>query len=464
MKKREKLEVSSEKGRQDESFSVQNSQCLIPRLRFPEFREAEGWAGEKLGSKTIKVGSGITPTGGEKNYKSSGRPFVRSQNIGWGELLLDDVAFIDEETHNSFRSTQIEAFDVLLNITGASIGRSAVANLKIEGGNVNQHVCIIRAKPDELSPYFLNQYLISHDGQKQIDSFQAGGNRQGLNFEQIRSFIIPLPAIFPEQQKIAECLSSVDEAIAAQARKLDALKTHKKGLMQQLFPREGETQPRLRFPEFRGKGEWVLSSVGGLVEANCLFPPKDGNHGNIHPKSSDYVPKGIPFIMASDLNGGLIDIDHCHFISRELADTLQKGFAREGDVLLSHKGTVGEVAVVRKINTPYLMLTPQVTYYRVKNPKKLSSEFLAQLFVSETFQSNLLEVSGGGTRAYIGITEQAKLRVQLPKDVIEQQRIATCLTTLDDLIAAATQKLEALKTHKRGLMQQLFPSPEEVKA
>jgi type I restriction enzyme, S subunit len=138
--------------------------ALVPRLRFPEFRNAKGWACEKLGSKTNKVGSGITPTGGDKNYKPSGRPFVRSQNIGWGVLLLGDVVFIDEETHNSFRSSQIEVFDVLLNITGASIGRSAVADARIKGGNVNQHVCIIRVKPNELCPSFLNKYLSMRSG------------------------------------------------------------------------------------------------------------------------------------------------------------------------------------------------------------------------------------------------------------------------------------------------------------
>jgi len=252
--------------------------------------------------------------------------------------------------------------------------------------------------------------------------------------------------------------------MAAQTRKVDALKTHKKGLMQQLFPAKAKTQPRLRVPEFQNAGEWVVTTVGGLVEANWLFPPKDGNHWEHSPQVVRLRRQRIPFIMASDLNGGLIDIESCHFISKEQADTLQKGFAKEGDVLLSHKGTVGEVAVVRKINTPYLMLTPQVTYYRVKDRKKLSNEFLAQLFVSAAFQSNLLEVSGGGTRAYIGITEQAKLRVQLPEDVAEQQRIADCLSSLDSLIAAQTQKLAALNTHKQGLMQQLFPSPEEVEA
>lgn len=274
---------------------------------------------------------------------------------------------------------------------------------------------------------------------------------------------MPLPVASPEeQQKIADCLSSIDELVTLETQKLAAHKAHKKGLMQQLFPAKGETLPTLRFPEFRNAGEWEFTTVGGLVEAGCLFPPKDGNHGNIHPKSSDYVAKGIPFIMASDLNGGRIDIDSCHFISKEQADTLQKGFAKEGDVLLSHKGTVGEVAVVRKINTPYLMLTPQVTYYRVRDRKRLSNEFLAQLFVADEFQSNLAEVSGGGTRAYIGIIEQAKLRLQLPKDVEEQQYIASCLNSLDTLITAQTQKIDTLKAHKKGLMQQLFPTLDEA--
>lgn len=207
----------------------------LPKRRFPKFRESRKWEKKPLGNKTIKVGSGITPKGGETNYKSKGRPFVRSQNVGWGCLLLDDVAFIDDITHSTFSATEINEGDVFLNITGASIGRSAVADYRVQGGNVNQHVCIIRVEQYELNPYYLNQYLLSQYGQRQIDSFQAGGNRQGLNFAQVRSFSLPLP-LLEEQQKIANCLSSLDELIAAQTQKIDTLKTHKKGLMQQLFP------------------------------------------------------------------------------------------------------------------------------------------------------------------------------------------------------------------------------------
>ena len=161
---------------------------------------------------------------------------MRSQNVGWGELILDDVAFIDEDTHRSFDSTEIKLYDVLLNITGASIGRSALADSRVVGGNVNQHVCIIRVKTGPLNHSLLNQFLISERGQRQIDSFQAGGNRQGLNFSQIRSFEIPLPPTEKEQCKIANCLAALDEFIATQTERLAQLKAHKRGLMQQLFP------------------------------------------------------------------------------------------------------------------------------------------------------------------------------------------------------------------------------------
>ncbi len=215
----------------------------LPTLRFPEFRDAGEWERVQLGSQTAKVGSGVTPKGGDKNYLKKGRPFIRSQNVGWGELILDDVAFISEDIHATFSSTEIKNSDVLLNITGASIGRCAFADERIVGGNVNQHVCIIRTKSKTMNCIFLMQYILSEYGQNQIDSFQAGGNRQGLNFVQIKSFSIPIPPRVtvkphgcPEQQRIADCLSSLDELITAQTQKIELLTSHKKGLMQQLFP------------------------------------------------------------------------------------------------------------------------------------------------------------------------------------------------------------------------------------
>ncbi|MBU0916809.1 restriction endonuclease subunit S domain-containing protein [Aquabacterium parvum] len=118
---------------------------------------------------------------------------------------------------------------------------------------------------------------------------------------------------------------------------------------------------------------WRVKTVGGLVECGILAKPLDGNHGEIHPKGSDFVADGIPFVMATDINDGKIDLVGCKFISKQQADSLSKGFAIAGDVLLTHKATLGRVAIVGPISTPYIMLTPQVTYYRVLDAKKLSN-------------------------------------------------------------------------------------------
>lgn len=227
--------------------------------------------------------------------------------------------------------------------------------------------------------------------------------------------------------------------------------------------KEKQIVPALRFPEFEKDAEWKEKTINALVKKNILFPQKDGNHGNIHPKSSDFVNKGIPFVMASDIRNGKIDYSKCKHISKKQADNLQKGFAKEEDVLLTHKGTVGEVAMIRKNDYPYLMLTPQVTYYRVKNKNELSNEFLRSFFLSNDFQKKLLDTSGGGTRAYVGITAQGKLSITLPPSLSEQQKIANCLTTLNNLITAETEKLDLLKDHKKGLLQQLFPANGETK-
>ena len=187
-------------------------QANVPPLRFPEF--SGEWKKCRLGELAIKVGSGTTPKGGVNVYKSTGHYFIRSQNVGNGVLLLNDIVYIDEKTHQRQISTELKKDDVLLNITGASIGRCAIATSQIQGGNVNQHVCIIRLEKT-VNPLYICYFLLSHRGQKQIDSFQAGGNRQGLNFKQIKSFSLSLP-MRDEQDKISRLLFLLSARIATQ--------------------------------------------------------------------------------------------------------------------------------------------------------------------------------------------------------------------------------------------------------
>ncbi len=211
--------------------------------------------------------------------------------------------------------------------------------------------------------------------------------------------------------------------------------------------------PALRFKDF--EDDWNLFSVNDLVNAGILHKPLDGNHGEIHPKSSDYVDEGIPFVMANDIKNNSIDLVGSKKITKAQADKLQKGFAIESDVLLTHKGSVGFVAIVPKIKTDYVMLTPQVTYYRVANKEKLINKFLATYFVTPQFQKQLLVLADGGTRAYIGITEQRNLELKIPK-LSEQTKIANFLAAVDEKITQLTQKYELLAQYKKGVMQQIF--------
>ena len=213
------------------TINNEHKKLNAPNLRFPEF-EGE-WKKCKLGTLTTKVGSGSTPKGGNAVYTSVGHCFVRSQNVGMGYLILDDIAHINDDIHQKHKATELNVDDVLLNITGASIGRTAIATKEVESGNVNQHVCIIRAN-SKISPKFLCNYIQTKKIQNYIQSLQTGGSREGLNFEQIRSFPISLPQI-AEQNKIAQLLDKINERIATQNKIIDKLQSLIRGIRNDVF-------------------------------------------------------------------------------------------------------------------------------------------------------------------------------------------------------------------------------------
>lgn len=210
------------------------------------------------------------------------------------------------------------------------------------------------------------------------------------------------------------------------------------------------------------KNIWLQCDVEQLVNEGVLFKPLDGNHGGIHPKASDFVSEGIPFVMASDIYDSKVDLNKSNFITKKQADNLQKGFSLEGDVLFTHKGSVGGTAIVPSINTEYIMLTPQVTYYRVKNKERLNNHFIFYYFQSSKFQAYVKSVSGGGTRAYIGITAQLSLPFILPP-LNEQNRIVSVLETWDKAIERLSKKIEVKRYVKKGLMQDLLTGKKRLK-
>jgi type I restriction enzyme S subunit len=202
--------------------------------------------------------------------------------------------------------------------------------------------------------------------------------------------------------------------------------------------------------------ENVQFTVDELVRAGILEKPLDGNHGGIHPKSSDFVETGIPFIMASDLIGGRVDLTGCKFITEKQARKLRKGFAKKGDVLISHKATIGRTAIVGEIEYDYLMLTPQVTYYRVRDNSRLNNRYLKYYFDSRGFQDIFnLWAGGGSTRAYLGITAQLKLPVKVP-DLKVQEKIVDILAPIDDKIELNSQMNETLEQMAQALFKSWF--------
>jgi type I restriction enzyme, S subunit len=281
----------------------------------------------------------------------------------------------------------------------------------------------------------------------------AGSGVQNLNADIIKL----LPILFPkhsEQQKIADCLSSLDDRITAETQKLDTLKAHKKGLMQQLFPAEGETLPNLRFPEF--VGSWKQSMLDKLIDFQSgyafqseyfssqgekLVTPKnftkngyaDFNEGNTKYTIEDSDPKyvckeGNLLLLLTDLTPS------CELLGKPLL--LTKG---DGSVLLNQR----IVQIISKGN--------------------IKIGFLFYFFLTESFHKRITDTATGSTVRHSSNKIISSTEIHFPLER-EQQKIADCLCALDELITAQTQKIDTLKTHKKGLMQQLFPALDEVKA
>lgn len=194
------------------------------------------WDVIQIGTIATKVGSGATPRGGEAVYINDGVLFIRSQDVTHDGLVLSDVAHIPISIHNRMKRSHVMRNDVLLNITGASIGRSCVYDLE-EEANVNQHVCIIRLEKDFDSAYLLHRWLFSY-GQRQIRVLMTGSNREGLNFDQIKKIYFPLIRDEAEVKRISAVLHSADEEIKREQSVLKKYLSIKQGLVHDLLSNE----------------------------------------------------------------------------------------------------------------------------------------------------------------------------------------------------------------------------------
>ncbi|MAW80706.1 MAG: restriction endonuclease subunit R [Parvularcula sp.] len=416
--------------------------ALLPELRFPEFRDAGGWTPVSLRKASVPVDERV----GERKLTpvsiSAGTGFVPQ-----AEKFGRDISGNQYQLY-----TLVRDGDFVFN-KGNSLKFPQGCIYLLQGwGQVaapNVFICF-RLKDGYSNGFFQNCFEQNQHGKQLKKHITSGARSNGLlNISKETFFGVEIPApSLPEQEKIAECLASVDTLIEAQGRKVEALKTYKKGLMQQLFPQEGETQPRLRFPEFRDAREWEEKSLDRLVVIQSGATPSKA--------TSNFWGGSIPWVSAKDMKRLFLEDSEEH-ISEEAVENGAR-LVPTGTLLVLTRG----MTLLKDV--PICILRREMSFNQdVKGlrPKSgVNGLFLAWMLVGNKDRLlAMVNIAGHGT-GKIDTDELKSLTLRLPGPT-EQQRIADCLTSLDDLIAAETQKLDTLKTHKKGLMQQLFPSVEE---
>ena len=253
---------------------------------------------------------------------------------------------------------------------------------------------------NELLPEYLMLWFSRPEFDRYARFKSHGSVREIMDWDEMCKVELPVPSI-DKQRSIVKAYQTITERIELKRRINDNLAAQCSCVMYDQYRSDAQNG-----------NPWTKYTVQDLIDKKYIDPPMDGNHGELHPKASDYVATGIPFVMANNLSDGFVDLSQCAFITEKQAKTLRKGFARPDDVLLTHKATLGRTAIVPE-GYEYIILTPQVTYYRVH--KGLSNVYLRYYFESSYFQSTLEAFAGGGsTRAYIGITKQCGLPVYLP--------------------------------------------------
>lgn len=439
---------------------MDEKQALVPRLRFPEFREVGEWANKSMGDLY-----GFHPTNSlsrdKLNYTNGD-----VKNIHYGDIHTKFATLFDVTNESVPFINDTESVERIRPESYCIEGDMIFADASEDMEDVGKCIEVVNTNNEKivsglhtiLARQLTNRLAIGFGGflfktgaiREQIKREAQGAKVLGISSGRLSRINVCYPTDREEQQKIADCLSSLDALIVAQVDKIDALKTHKKGLMQQLFPREGETIPRLRFPEFREAGEWKQLPLGEIVSfMSGGTPSKD---------RADYWGGDIPWISAASMHEISIDRSDRNITQSAVDDGAR--IIPKGTLLILVRGSMLHKRIPIGITACEVAFNQDVKALRMKSD--ISEEFLLHLLISN--EARLLSaVSGTGIGAgKLDTSELEEFLICLPEMKREQQLIVSCLSSLDTLIATHTEKLDALKTHKKGLMQQLFPAVEET--
>jgi type I restriction enzyme S subunit len=391
---------------------------IIPEIRFPEFQNEGQWDEKKISELGDTI-NGLTGKSG--NDFGKGSPYVTYKQV-FNDSIIDFEKCGKVQISSNEDQNTLQKGDILFTTSSETPHEVGFASVLISGPKeptyLNSFCFSLRPfNIEEIQPIFYRYLFHSPSYRKSVTKIAQGSTRYNLSkgaFLNLKVFV-PKPL---EQEKIASCLSSLDEVISAHAQKLEHLKDHKKGLMQNLFPQEGEKVPKWRFKEFEGDGEWVEQRFEQLFQI-----------GN----GRDYKHLKTGTVPVYGSGGYMLSVDD---------------FLYEGEsVCIGRKGT---------IDKPFFLTgkfwTVDTLFY-THSFKNCSPKYIYYVFE----QIKWREHNEAGGVPSLTKNNIYNIAITIPMTLAEQQKIASCLSSIDTLITAEGKKIAQLKLHKLGLMQGLFP-------
>lgn len=418
------------------------------------------WEVKKLRYLTSKIGSGKTPSGGATTYIDEGVMFIRSQNVYDDGLRLDDVVYIDETIDAEMQNSRVQSYDVLLNITGASLGRTCIVPESFPKANVNQHVCIIRQSDNNRS-VFVSWMLKSAVAKAQITSAQTGSGREGLNFEQISKFLITLPPQV-EQTAIADFLDRetgrIDTLVAKKRRLIALLKEKRTALISRTVTRglpadaarEFGLEPHTRFKD--SGIEWLGQVPEGWEPTHLKYATSmivDCPH-----ETPQYDSDGSYHVVrTADLSLGLLDLSNSYRVAEdEYLRRVRRAPVMPGDILYSREGERWGFAATAPI-TPKVCLGQRMMQFRAASSFK-PRYLMWHLNASCVYEQGVLDTAGS-TAPHVNVSTIRNYWLAAPP-LPEQTAIATYLDReterIDRLMAKVETAIARLQEYRTALI------------
>lgn len=400
-----------------------NDNKYIPALRFPEFQNDGEWGLASVGIY-YKVQGGFAFKSGE--FKDSGIPIVRISNIPNDGNYVDTNNCVYYDRIPNEKSFLIAKGDLLIAMSGATTGKTAVYN-KDNEAYLNQRVGLFKSINSQNYYPFICQWVKTELFQNQLKRTLAAGAQPNISSKDIESFTLIYPTSdnsSNEQKKIADCLSSLDSYIDATKRKLELLKEHKKGLMQRLFPAKGKTTPELRFPEFQNDGEWIPRPLSDILNYEQPTP--------YIVEDDTYKKEGTPVLTAN--KGFILGYTDESF-----------GIYSKLPVIIFDDFTTDK----KYVDFSFKIKSSAIKLLTLKDEERDNLRFIFECM------SNIVFEEKEHKRYYI--SEYQHINIYVPSSLQEQNQIADTLLSVDKQISEYDKKIKALELHKKGLMQQLFP-------